>query len=226
MHGFGRVVIDPDEPVFAADWERSVFGMTMVALGVELFNLDEFRYATEREDPARYLSSPYYEHWLSALELLVTEKGVFRADELRAAWERLAAHDAGAERAPHDEEHQASELMLAMREVIRRGASAQRDVSTEPAFRPGDGVLTKNIHPSTHTRLPRYARGRRGMVTASHGAFVFPDAHAHGEGEQPQHLYSVRFESSELWGAEGGSRESVSLDLWESYLEGQAHADA
>jgi nitrile hydratase len=75
------------------------------------------------------------------------------------------------------------------------------------------------MHPRGHTRLPRYARGKRGLVHLVHGVHVFPDAHAQGLGESPQPLYSVRFEARELWGDAGEPNQSVHLDLWESYLE-------
>ena len=59
------------------------------------------------------------------------------------------------------------------------------------------------MHPVGHTRLPRYARGRAGVVERVHGAHVLPDANAHGAGEQPQWLYTVRFAARELWGDDG-----------------------
>ena len=62
------------------------------------------------------------------------------------------------------------------------------------------------MHPRGHTRLPRYARGKRGVIHRCHGIHVFPDTHAHGQGEQPQPLYSVRFDARELWG-EAAERE-------------------
>jgi hypothetical protein len=80
-------------------------------------------------------------------------------------------------------------------------------------------VRTRNIHPRGHTRLPRYARGKLGQIERCHGAHVFPDTNAHGLGEQPQPLYTVRFAARELWGDAAEGRQSVSLDLWESYLE-------
>jgi nitrile hydratase len=98
-------------------------------------------------------------------------------------------------------------------------ATFRRAVSVPPRFRPDDPVVTRNIHPAGHTRLPRYARGRRGVVVSARGAWVFPDANAHGLGEAPQHLYSVRFDGSELWGDSAEARAAVYLDLWESYLD-------
>jgi len=88
-----------------------------------------------------------------------------------------------------------------------------------PAFAEGDTVRARNLNPPGHTRLPRYARGHVGVVVALHGAHVFPDSHAHGKGEDPHPLYTVRFTATELWGAAANPRDSVCLDLWEPYLE-------
>jgi nitrile hydratase len=56
------------------------------------------------------------------------------------------------------------------------------------------------------------------VVEAHRGVHVFPDASAHGRGDQPQHLYSVRFDAAELWGEAAEASQRVYLDLWESYL--------
>ena len=77
----------------------------------------------------------------------------------------------------------------------------------------------RNINPNGHTRLPRYARGKKGVIESVRGVFVFPDTNAHGGGEQPQWVYTVLFEARELWGDEADATHSVSLDAWESYLE-------
>jgi nitrile hydratase len=94
-----------------------------------------------------------------------------------------------------------------------------RETAAPPRFAVGDAVRARNLHPAGHTRLPGYARGREGRVTAHHGAHVFPDSHAHGRGEDPRHLYQVRFEATELWGVDVAFRGAVHLDLWEPYLE-------
>ena len=109
----------------------------------------------------------------------------------------------------------ASEVEHALRHS--RGARVNEDVAAK--FQVGDRVLTRNINPIGHTRLPRYARGRRGSIACDYGVFIFPDTHALGEGMKPQHLYSVRFTARELWGADASARDSVYLDLWDDYLE-------
>jgi nitrile hydratase len=86
-------------------------------------------------------------------------------------------------------------------------------------FKAGDAVAAKNVNPLGHTRLPRYVRGRRGVVDRDHGVFIFPDAHAAGQGKKPQHVYAVRFTARELWGPEASARDSVYVDLWDDYLD-------
>jgi nitrile hydratase len=94
----------------------------------------------------------------------------------------------------------------------------QRD-GADPRFGISDRVVARNVHPTGHTRLPRYVRGKRGIIHAVRGSFVFPDAHAHGQAEQAQPMYTVSFAGDELWGPSAEPRERVHIDLWESYLE-------
>jgi nitrile hydratase len=102
--------------------------------------------------------------------------------------------------------------------VDRRG-SARRDVAVAPRFKAGQRVRARNIHPSGHTRLPRYVRARSGVVVLDRGVFLFPDTHAHMRGDKPQHLYSVRFAARELWGEQASRRDFIHLDMWDDYLE-------
>jgi nitrile hydratase len=88
-----------------------------------------------------------------------------------------------------------------------------------PRFAIGQRVRARNAQPEGHTRLPRYARGKIGTILRHHGGHVLPDAGAHGKGDAPQHLYTVSFAARELWGEAANARDSVNLDLWESYLE-------
>ena len=103
--------------------------------------------------------------------------------------------------------------------ALAQPRASRREIDAEPRFAIGEPVRARNINPVGHTRLPRYVRGHQGAVCAHHGAHVFPDTNAHGLGEQPRHLYQVRFEAQELWGDPNGRRGAVYLDLWEPYLE-------
>ena len=86
-------------------------------------------------------------------------------------------------------------------------------------FKPGDRVRTKNIHPATHTRLPRYARGHVGVVERNLGCNVFPDSAAMEAGDNPQWLYTVVFDGTELWGPDADPTAKISIDAFEPYLE-------
>ncbi|HWA59818.1 MAG TPA: SH3-like domain-containing protein, partial [Caulobacteraceae bacterium] len=102
--------------------------------------------------------------------------------------------------------------------MLSAGSSYVRE-GPAPRFAAGDTVRARVMNPVGHTRLPRYVRGREGVVTRLHGAHVFPDSNAHFHGEAPQPLYTVRFAARELWGPDAGRRDAVYLDLWEPYLE-------
>jgi len=214
MQGFGLVEREEHEPVFHAPWEAAVLAIMRATWGRGCYNLDEFRHAIERMKPAEYLAATYYEKWLDGITRLLIEKGVVTPEEIagRAAFFRAHpdAPAAAALRGPLPESIPFDPGF--MQGVIR-------DTGVTPRFVPGDRVSTRVIHPRGHTRLPRYARGKRGLVHLVHGVHVFPDANAHGLGESPQPLYSVRFEARELWGDAAEPNQWVHLDLWESYLE-------
>ena len=102
--------------------------------------------------------------------------------------------------------------------TLQNSRGARVDAEVPARFSVGDRVLTRNFNPESHTRLPRYARARHGTIACDYGVFIFPDTHAMGEGRKPQHLYSVRFDARELWGAQASARDAVYLDLWDDYL--------
>ena len=213
MHGFGPVVREENEPVFHGDWEKRVYGVAQAARAQGLYNIDESRHAIERMPPAEYLASSYYERWLASAERLLAEKGVVSPEELEARVALLEANpDSPLPR------HEDPAFVARLRARMSARPSYERE-GPAPRFAVGDRVRARNVHPTGHTRLPRYARGKRGVIHQHRGSHVFPDAHAHGEGEQPQPLYSVRFEARELWGASAEAGGSLYLDLWESYLE-------
>jgi hypothetical protein len=184
MHGFGPVTVEKDEPVFHSEWEGKVRAMFQATVG-RFYNLDEFRHAIERMEPASYLEAAYYERWLYAVESLLDEKGV------------LNAIDRSPQGAP----------------------STKLAESPAARFKTGDRVRARNMHPEGHTRLPRYVRGKSGVVTSVKGPFLLPDANAHGRHNEWQFVYPVRFAARELWGPDASARDSVAVDLWESYLD-------
>jgi nitrile hydratase beta subunit len=197
MDGFGAVVREENEPVFHAQWEKRAFAIASALLGSRIANVDEFRHAIERIAPARYLASSYYERWMRAIETLLVEKGAVTRGALETAGAMLSAPEA-----------------VAAASVAPVKSSARR---LQAKFRAGDRVRARIINPAGHTRLPRYVRGRTGVIHRDHGVYVFPDTNAHRAGENPQHVYSVAFDARELWGRR--EHERVYVDLWEDYLE-------
>ncbi|MFT7473793.1 MAG: nitrile hydratase beta subunit [Verrucomicrobiales bacterium] len=211
--GFGPIIVERDEPVFHHDWERRVFGAFFSTWGV-VTNLDEVRDARERIDPEVFMASRYYERWVESLEMLIIEKGVATSNEVAAA---LARVEADPDR-PLPSNPDPARVERALR-VLYEGGDGWRDVADEPKFSVGDTVWAKAVQPTGHTRLPIYICGHQGRIDAVHGAYVLPDTNHAGAGENPQHVYSVRFASVELWGDDAESDTSVTIDLWECYLE-------
>jgi nitrile hydratase len=207
MHGFGHVVVERDEPVFHGAWEARVFAVTLLSSLAGNSNIDASRHAMESVAPHDYLTRRYYWRWLVALEKGLLGCGALRPGEVDAEARRLKRGEA--RREPPAPAPQAA----------RANLSARRTVEAQPRFAVGESVRAKNIHPPGHTRLPRYVRGHAGTIAAAYGAWVFPDTHAAGAGENPQHVYCVRFEARELWGADAEPSSAVHVDLFESYLE-------
>jgi nitrile hydratase len=212
MHGLGPIEIEPEEPWFHHEWERRAFALTLAAGFLGEWNLDMSRYARERIPGADYLASTYYEKWLWGLERLLVEKGLVPQAELEARQRDPATP---ALRAGHHRCLAAANVHA----LLMKGSSARVHQAIAPRFKAGDRVVARNAHPTEHTRLPRYARGRLGTVDRDHGVFIFADAHAMGLGQKPQHLYSVRFAAQALWGPEANSRDGVYVDLWDNHLE-------
>jgi nitrile hydratase len=211
MH-FGPIDHDPTERGFHEPWEAVVVAIQSAVMQGTM-SIDEFRHGIERMDPAHYLASGYYEHWLDGITRVLLEKGVIGPAELESRTDFFRSRaDAPATAAL------SSSLPPPPPANPNWIQSAVRDTGIVPRFSPGDAVVTRQFHPHGHTRLPRYARGKRGVIASIHGVHVFPDTNAHGLGEQPQPLYSVRFDAVELWGESAEPNQRVHLDLWESYL--------
>ena len=171
-------------------------------------NIDVGRHRREKIPGPVYLRMTYYEKWLEGLCGLLLEQGLVTAEELRSG----QADPAVAKAEPRL-------TAAATPGAMRRAGSYVRETKTTAVFEVGVAVRARNLHPTGHTRLPRYVRGRLGVVVAQHGAHVFPDSNAHGKGEDPHHLYTVSFAAQELWGPDARAGDSVRLDLWEPYLE-------
>ena len=208
MDGFGRVVPEANEPVFHAPWEGRVMAMTRAMAATGAWNNDMGRAARERQPPAFYLSASYYQSWAQRLETLILEWALAAPDEIAAGH---MLHPAKPLKRP------ALRVEDAPNSIKRR--SYGRPAAAPARFKIGDPVRTRNMHPTTHTRLPGYARGRLGVIERVHGSHVYPDSSALGAGDDPQWLYTVTFDGRELWGAGADPTLKVSIDAFEPYLE-------
>jgi nitrile hydratase beta subunit len=208
MMGFGAIAPEPNEPVFHHDWERRALAVTLAAGACGLWNIDIGRHARETLPPAAYLAKSYYDIWISGLEKLVLGVGMVAPEELRQGRATMPPRAVRGKLAGVD-----------VAKTLARGARYDRPASSPALFAPGDRVRTKVMNPTTHTRLPRYARGKLGVVETVRGCFVFPDSNAHGAGEEPRWCYTLRFTGDELWGAGADPRLEVSIDAFEPYLE-------
>jgi nitrile hydratase beta subunit len=218
LDGLGAVAPSEREPAFYSDWERAVFAMFLPYLTSGL-NLDQFRNGIERMHPVDYLAGRYYEHWLYTIEHGLVEKGVISGPELEARTRRYRDNPD----APLPEPSSPPDVDELL-SVYRTGASTRREVSRAPRFGVGDSVRVRNLNPIGHTRCARYLRGKRGVVAAAYDAFVFSDSNAREDGEDPQHVYNVRFDGGELWGDDAEDGLTIHVDLFEPYLEPVASA--
>jgi nitrile hydratase len=206
MQGLGEIFPELEGTPFHSPWESRVHAMTVAS--PTRANIDAGRHRRELIPGPEYLAMSYYEKWFRSLSELLVLGGFATREELVAG-----------KAAPEYARATPYLTAEAVQPVLTRRGSYVRETDAEPAFAPGDAVRARNLNPEGHTRLPRYVRGRTGVVTARHGAHVFPDSNALGLGEDPKPLYTVRFAARELWGEAAHARDSVSLDLWEPYLE-------
>ena len=208
MQDMGPVVAEKNEPVFHELWEGRLFAMRRAMAAWGKWNIDVTRHEVELVPPEEYLRLSYYARQFVAFLPMIVKSGLVSQAEI----------DSGTPAAGQPKATPAltSEKALAL---IAKGIPATRDLKVTARFKMGQRVRARNINPVGHTRLPRYARGKTGTIQMDHGVFVLPDTNAHLKGENPQHLYSVRFTARELWGESASAKDSVNLDMWDDYLD-------
>ena len=207
MHGFGKVEPEPNEPPFHAPWEGRALALNRAMSYAGLWTIDQTRYAIELFPPAFYLTASYYKKWAVRLEEMLIGRGLIGEDEMAAGHSLRSGP-------PLKRKLTADNIEPA----LNRNKYG-RPTNVPPGFKVGDRVRAKSIHPVTHTRLPRYARGKSGVIEHVRGCHVYPDTAALGEGDNPQWLYAVVFDGRELWGENSDPGLTVSIEAFEPYLE-------
>jgi len=208
MQDMGPIQYEKNEPVFHARWEGRVRALAHAMAAWGKWNLDADRFEGELIPPGEYLRESYYERWFAVLVALMVKHGLVTTAEVESGMPATGSPKATPPL------HAAGVLP-----VLTTGAVSNRDVPVAPHFKVSQPVRTRNMNPTGHTRLPRYARGKLGTIERDYGVFVFPDTNAEFLGEKPQHVYSVRFAARELWGEQAKPQDAVYLDLWDDYLE-------
>jgi nitrile hydratase subunit beta len=193
MDGYGPIRVETDEPRFHHAWEGRVYALNTAMSARGIWNIDDGRFAVESLPPQKYVTSTYYELWLAKLESLLTKYSTALGEGPRFT-------------------------VTDVPRVFARG-SYGRPCAAAARFAVGDHVRTRNIHPHSHTRLPRYVRGHVGTVVRVHEPNAFPDSVVRGDGEDPQWLYTVAFDGRELWGDDAEAGTEVSVEAFEPYLE-------
>jgi nitrile hydratase subunit beta len=197
MHGFGPVEHSPAEPAFAYRWEAVARALLLVVAGAVQASGGEFRHSIERMEPGHYLTSSYYEHWLTAAATLAVEHGLVTSAEL--------------------DERAGGRFPLSGPVLAPRVVDAGPDIGAA-RFGIGDQVRVRELHALGHTRCPDYVRGKGGVVARLDGIYSVPDIEAHGAARRREPTYSVRFDAADLW-RDGQRGVSVHVGLWDSYLE-------
>lgn len=210
MHGFGSVPHIGQDPhnhqPFDNQWESRVWGMVQGCTQAKWVNLDANRHSLEYMPPDLYLNYSYFERWLYGLTTRLLDSKLITLDEVKQGKSSDNSIPRSDARGPETvDPYQYAEFRQA--------------VPATPKFESGDSVRSHNIHPSGHTRLPRYARDKCGHIVHHHGAHVLPDSNAHGMGENPTHLYTVAFTARALWGPQASAIDTVFVDIWECHLD-------
>jgi Nitrile hydratase beta subunit. len=171
-------------------------------------NLDAFRRALGRLDRTAYFDDGYYGRWLNAIELMLTDSAILAPGAIDARARKLLGQDVEEPPVPTPNKP----------DYAPTAAGSLREVDEAPRFTAGDRVRAGDVSPAGHTKLPRYVRGHSGVVEMVQPAHLLPDTHAVFQGENPQHVYTVRFDSHELWGADAEPF-ALTIELFDSYLE-------
>ena len=196
---------EAEEPVFHSEWERRIFGLTLATGMLGKWNIDQSRYARERQHPISYLENSYYENWYEGVSKLLVEKGLISEAELLSGISQQTV---------------SREFHVPTREDVKKilssGGPTEMRLDVGPVFCVGDHVRVIRNFTHGHSRVPAYVQGCVGKIEIHHGGHIFPDKSVEGlvSGE---HLYAVRFSGKELWRSDIRNDEVI-IDLWEPYL--------
>jgi len=108
--------------------------------------------------------------------------------------------------------------LITEQELTSGGAPTSLTEQATNRFTLNQTVVVKSESPKSHTRVPSYVKGIRGKITQLHGAHIYADEHARSGSKVAEHLYSVRFKGTDIWGRQAEPNSCVYVDLFEPYL--------
>mgnify|MGYP002700353999 CR=1 FL=1 len=204
--GYGPVDVNEPEEPFHAEYEGRMWAISRSSRAPGV-NIDWWRHVRENIAPKDYLNRSYFDSWAQTEMATMIDAGVCTIDEL------LTQKVDGNPVSPLPTQTKAQVLA----DHALKNFKFDREIDKLPKYRVGDEVHTISTASAGHTRLPAYARDKPGIISAHHGAHLFPDAGAKGH-EVAQHMYTVVFTAQTLWGAQAAPNDTVSLELWEDYF--------
>lgn len=196
------------EPVFKEDWEGRAFALSLLSMRLSGTNLDAFRHAMNRLDAEHYFDDGYYGRWLYGAENLLMDSDIIAPGAVEARAANMTGGNVEEPAAP--EPHKPDYAPTA--------AGSIRVIETPQRFRVGQRVRARVMQAPGHTRLQSYTQGHAGVVAIVEPAQVLPDTHAHFIAENAQWVYTVSFDSKELFGP-AAERFTLNTDLYEDYME-------
>jgi nitrile hydratase len=217
FHHLGPITIQDDQ-IFHEEWEGLAFSLLIISALQGTWTLDEFRHVIERMPPAEYINTPYYVHWLEAIETLSVRSGLLTRDQIAERQQMVRERVALPAVTVSQDPAVVAQLQQGAKHVAYVGPGARREDKPQ-SFKVGDRIRTRLKAVQGHTRLQRYLWNKSGVVVAYSGTYPLADTNAHQQGENPEPTYAVRFEGAELWGPDAEPNTSVTVDLFESYMD-------
>ena len=209
VDGWGRAPRpDPADPVFKEPWEGRAFALSLLSMRLSGTNLDAFRHAMNRLDRDHYIDDGYYGRWLYGAENLLTDSQIIAPGTVEARAVNLSGGTAEEPSAPVPNKPA----------YAPTAAGSIRTLDRAPRFAVGQRVRAKIQSAPGHTRLQAYTQGHVGTVSIVEPPQVLPDSHAHFIAENAQWVYTVRFDSHELFGPDAETF-TLNTDMYEDYLE-------
>jgi len=218
IDGFGPVAWEKNEPVFHEQWEAHMRAVDMLMFTkLHAYCVDEARHRIERMNPVYYLGSSYYQIWLLRMEALLMEKGYVTEEEVQAKMRAITPEPPTSHLAPY--RHIMPSIASPQRRTVIPHAGSAHKEDPIPKYAVGDVVRVKDGAPLGHTRVPRYVRGKVGVITNLHGNFILPDQRVADGSLLYQPVYQVCFAAQHVWGDAAAPKDKLYLEMWEDYIE-------